>query len=126
MTLAITGIYAATLTGLYLALSVRVISHRRAHRINLGDGGDPDLTRRMRAHGNFAEYAPLGLILLGISEMQGTAPLWLHVLGGMLLAGRLAHGINFTYNLRLPVLRVGGMMLTFFALGLGAVLVLPL
>ncbi len=125
MTLAITGVYAAALTALYLLLSARVILVRRAQGINLGDGGNPDMLRRMRAHGNFAEYAPLGLILLLIAEQQGTAALWLHVTGGMLLAGRVAHGVNFTFGLKSMALRTGGMLLTFSALILGAILVLP-
>ena len=67
----------------------------------------------------------MGLMLLGISETQGVAGLWLHLLGGMQGVGRLAHGMNFSFGLRGPVLRVGGAVLTVFALGLGAVLVLP-
>ena len=126
MTLAVTGIYAAALTALYLLLSLRVIRHRRANGISLGDGGDDAMARKMRAHGNFAEYAPLGLILLAIAELQGEPGLWLHLMGGMLTAGRLAHGLNFSFAWRSPGLRVGGMLLTFAALGLGAVLVLPL
>ncbi len=126
MTLAITGVYAAALTLLYLLLSLRVIAVRRGQKISLGDGDNPDLLRRMRAHGNFAEYAPLGLILLLIAEQQGSAPVWLHLTGLMLLAGRAAHGLNFTYALKSPALRTGGMGLTFLSLILGAILVLPL
>ncbi len=92
MTLAITGSYAAALTLFYLVLSARVIAMRRGGRINLGDGNDPEMLRRIRAHGNFAEYVPLGLILLAIAELQGEAALWLHLTGAMLLAGRLMHG----------------------------------
>ena len=53
--LAVTGIYAAALTGLFLLLSMRVITYRRGKKISLGDGGETEMTRRMRAHGNFAE-----------------------------------------------------------------------
>ena len=126
MTLAITGTYAAALTLLYLLLSARVITVRRSKRINLGDGDDPDLQRRMRAHGNFAEYAPLGLILLLIAEQQGAAPTWLHLTGMLLLLGRFAHGLNFTFGLKSMALRAGGMVATFLSLLLGAILVLPL
>ncbi|MCU0909552.1 MAG: MAPEG family protein [Rhodobacteraceae bacterium] len=126
MTLAITGSYAAALTLFYLLLSARVIAKRRGHRINLGDGDDPDMLRRMRAHGNFAEYAPLGLLLLAIAELQGEAALWLHLTGGLLLAGRLMHGVNFTFALKSMPLRTGGMVLTFLSLLLGAGLSLPI
>jgi uncharacterized membrane protein YecN with MAPEG domain len=125
LTLAITGLYAASLTALYLLLSVRVIIVRRTQRINLGDGGDPDMQRRVRAHGNFAEYVPLGLILLGIAEMQGEAAPWLHLTGGLLMLGRLAHGLNFTFGWKKMPLRTGGMALTFASLLIGAGLALP-
>ena len=59
MTLVITGSYGAALTALFLVLSARVITFRRRNGINLGDGNDPEMLRRMRAQGNFVEYAPL-------------------------------------------------------------------
>jgi uncharacterized membrane protein YecN with MAPEG domain len=126
MTLAVTGLYAALLAALYLVLTARVIRFRRGAGVSLGDGDDPVLRARIRAHGNFAEYAPIGLILLLIAEVQATPAVWLHVLGALLLAGRLLHGINFSFGLRRMPLRVGGMVLTLLALGLGGVLALPL
>jgi hypothetical protein len=36
------------------------------------------------------------------------------------------HGLNFTFGLRKMLLRVGGMVLTFVAMGLAALLALPL
>jgi uncharacterized protein len=121
-----TGLYAAALTLLYLFLTGRVIAFRRAHRINLGDGDNEGMLRRMRAHGNFAEYAPLGLLLLGIAELQGRPNWALHILGAMLLVGRVIHGLNFTLSLKSMLMRTGGMLLTILALALGAVLVLPI
>jgi uncharacterized protein len=125
MMLAITGTYAAALTVLFLLLSARVISFRRQNRISLGDGDDPEMVRRIRAQGNFAEYATLGIVLLGIAELQGEAAPWLYSMGTMLLVGRLAHGLNFSFGWKSPVLRTGGMILTLTSLGIGAVLVLP-
>jgi uncharacterized protein len=125
MTLAVTGTYAAALAGLFLLLTARVIVYRRAERINLGDGSDPVMLRRIRAQGNFVETVPLALILLAIAELQGEAPGWLHLTGGLLLAGRLAHGLNFSFDLKQMQLRVGGMGLTLVAILLGAGLALP-
>jgi uncharacterized protein len=126
MILDVTGVYAAALTVLYLFLTARVIIFRRVNRVSLGDGNDEELLRRMRAHGNFAEYVPLGLLLMGIAEVQGSQTWLLHVVGLMLLAGRLMHGLNFTFALKSMPLRTVGMMLTLTALGLGAVLALPI
>lgn len=108
---AITGLYAGLLALLFVALSARVILHRRGRRIPLGDGGDPTFARRIRAHGNFAEYAPLGLVLLLILEVGGGAAWALHALGLGLLAGRAAHAWAFSTDGSL-LLRTVGMSLT--------------
>ena len=61
---------------------------------------------------NCAEYAPLGLILLAMAEMQG-APVWvLHMLGLMLLVGRLMHGWAMSQTPQNLPFRVYGMLLT--------------
>lgn len=112
----VTPIYAGLLALLYVALSVRVIRGRVAARVGLGDGGNADLMRRIRVHANCAEYAPFGVLLLTIAELQGAGMLWLHVLGGLLLAGRLAHAIGLSTAPEVSALRGGGMALTFSAL----------
>lgn len=126
MTAAITGLYAAALAVLFLVLSARVIVYRRGNSISLGDAGDAVLLARIRAQGNFVEYAPFGVLLLLIAEVQGTAPIWLHLCGGLMLIGRVLHGVNFSFGIRNMMLRLGGMVLTLIALGLGAALCLPI
>lgn len=120
----ITALYAGLLTALYLALTYRVILFRRRHRIDMGDGGDPLLRRYLRGHANFAEYVPLALVLMLLLE-QADRPAWLlHLLGLMLLLGRLAHAWAFsTAGLRLPS-RTLGMVLTTLMLALAGVLCL--
>ena len=126
MTADITGFYAGILACLFVVLSTRVILFRRANKVSLGHGGDQVLQALVRAQGNFAEYAPFGLLLILIAELQGTQGFWLHLCGGLLLAGRIMHGVNFSFGLRKMVLRVGGMLLTVASLIIGAVLALPL
>ena len=77
----ITALYAALLTALFVALSVRVVAARRGSGAALGDGGNPDLLRRIRVQGNFAEYVPLALILSGLAEGLHTSVWLLHLLG---------------------------------------------
>ena len=77
----VTALYAALLALLLLLLARSTILRRQTARILLGDGADEPLQRRIRAHANFAEYAPLGLILLALCEAQGAPPLVLHALG---------------------------------------------
>ena len=122
--MAVTGIYAGLLAALYLHLTSRVIRFRRGHRIDMGDGGQVLLRRYVRAHANFAEYAPFGLLLLALVESTGW-PAWLvHLLGLMLLGGRLAYAWSVSVaELREPS-RVVGMVLTTAMLGLAALLCL--
>lgn len=116
--LSVTAIYAGILAILYVLLSNHVAGTRRAEQISLGDGDSKRLQRRSRAHGNFAEYAPFGLLLLALLEAQG-APGWaIHALGLLLLFGRLLHGAAFLRRRMSLPLRVAGMGLTFAAIGL--------
>ena len=55
----ITGMYAGILALFLVALSVRTLRTRRRNQIAVGDGGNSEMLRAMRVHGNFAEYAPL-------------------------------------------------------------------
>ncbi len=79
--ISITPLYAGLIALLFVALSYRVITVRRGNKISLGDAGRSDMAYRIRAQANCAEYAPMGLILLAMAEMQG-APGWVvHILG---------------------------------------------
>lgn len=116
MPVAVTPVYAGLLTLLYLALSLRVIGRRHALRVALGDGGDEVLMRRQRAHANFVEYAPLGLVLLALAELNGVAAWGLHAIGAALLAGRALHGYGISRTPERLAFRSAGMVLTFGAL----------
>lgn len=118
----VTALYAALLALLLLVLSLRVVRGRGAERVSLGTGGSTRLERRIRAQANFAEYVPLALILIGLLEVADASPVLLHLLGLLLLAGRLLHGYALSFTERNIPARVGGMALTFAAIGLGAVL----
>jgi uncharacterized membrane protein YecN with MAPEG domain len=87
----ITPLYAALAAVILIVLALRVIGARRGHSVAIGDGADEDLARRIRAHGNFAEYTPLALVLILLLELGG-APAWqLHPLGAALILGRIVH-----------------------------------
>ena len=120
MNLAITALYAGVLGLLFLALSLNVIRMRRSEHVGLGHDGAPKLERAIRAHANFAEYAPFVLLLMGIAELSGTADWRLHLVGGLLLTGRLLHAYCFACTAGHVPSRFGGMVLTFAALLGGA------
>lgn len=116
MDLPITSLFAALLTALFIYLCAQVILYRRANRLSIGDEGDRNLLRLMRAQGNFAEYTPLALLLLALAELQGAPSGLVGVLGLMLLAGRLLHAIAFVIKGTPMSFRVYGMVLTFLML----------
>lgn len=47
-----------------VVLTLQVGRLRGQKRINLGDGGDPELLAAIRAHGNFMEFTPILLLLI--------------------------------------------------------------
>lgn len=112
----ITALYAGLLALLFLGLSWRVITYRRAKRLGLGDEGDKGLLKRMRAQANCAEYAPISLILILCLELKGVAAIWLHVAGIAVLAGRVIHGFGFSASPPKLKLRQLGMVLTLAAI----------
>ena len=91
MPLAITPLYAVILTLIYIVLSARIIVMRRGERISLGWSGNAELQKRVRIHGNFAEYVPLALILLAMAELRGAGHFALNALCLLLVAARCAH-----------------------------------
>ncbi|MGB3246527.1 MAG: MAPEG family protein [Sulfitobacter sp.] len=119
-----TALYAALLTLLFITLSWRVIMYRRANSISLGDNDDKALRKRMRAQANFIEYAPLGLILMLITELQSAPEIALHAMGLTLLVGRVLHAVGFSSTPQKMVLRQIGMVLTLGMLVLSALALL--
>lgn len=87
----ITLLYAALCTLLILALAGRVMAARMKYRVGLGDGGNTELNRRVRAHANAVEYVPLALLLLGGMELNGYPDWLIHAFGGTLLLSRVLH-----------------------------------
>ena len=87
----ITMFYAGLCTLLVLVLAVRVIARRLQAKIGIGDGGDHEMQRRVRAHANSVAYLPLALLLLGGMELNGYPNAVIHAFGATLLVSRLLH-----------------------------------
>jgi uncharacterized membrane protein YecN with MAPEG domain len=89
--LAITLTTAAAAALINIWIAARIGTLRRRFGIVIGDGGNPALIARMRAHSNFVEYAPFFLILLGLVELAvGQSP-WLWVAAIAFILGRILH-----------------------------------
>ncbi len=121
-----TAIYASLLALLFIYLSFCVIRLRRSVQVGVGDGGDKLLQRAIRVHGNFAEYVPFALLLVGIAEFNGLGAFWLHFMGIALLAGRALHAYGVSKPKEDLRIRVAGMVLTFSVLLVGAIVNLVL
>lgn len=120
----VTPLYAALLALWFVVLSVRVISLRGRHHVSLGDEDRPDLRRAIRGHANFAEYVPLALLLLLILELSRFSIYVVHLLGAVLLVGRLLHGYAFAFTQQWKFGRAAGVVLTFAVLVLASILCL--
>jgi uncharacterized membrane protein YecN with MAPEG domain len=87
----ITGLYAGLCGVLLLVLSVRVSQRRLATKVGIGTGGDGELERRIRAHANLVENAPLALLLLFFIEQSGVAAAYIHAAGAAFVIARVLH-----------------------------------
>jgi uncharacterized membrane protein YecN with MAPEG domain len=83
---------AAALINFWLA--VRISQVRSAENVWVGDGGNARLIARMRAQLNFAEYAPLVLILLALVELARGASIYLWVVALLFVIGRVLHAFG--------------------------------
>ncbi len=80
---------ACAILNLWLAMRVGMV--RRAEKISIGDGGSPRLTARMRAQLNFAEYAPIVLILIALIELAVGTVDWLWGVAALFVVARILH-----------------------------------
>lgn len=83
---------AAALLNFWLGL--RVSQLRMSEKIMVGDGGNPRLLARMRAQLNFAEYAPLVLILIALVELARGTQAWLWGVALLFVVGRVLHAFG--------------------------------
>ncbi|WP_298452124.1 MAPEG family protein [uncultured Marinobacter sp.] len=125
MLLPVTGVFAAVLGILMLVLSAYVVKFRVKYKKVMGVTDNPDFQAAVRAHGNLVEYAPIGLIMLGIAELNGVASGLIYWTGMSLVVGRLLHAwgmINGHGGEHKA--RALGMVLTWLAMLAAAILLL--
>ena len=92
----IVAVYAAINLLLVVLLAFRVIGSRMTNKISLGAGGNEDMERRIRSHGNAIENIPSLLIAMVILAAMA-APIWsIHLVGVLLTAGRFFHAFGLS------------------------------
>ena len=118
----VTAVFTALLALMLVGLSVRVTVLRAKKKISFFDGGDPELGRALRAQGNFIEYVPMALLLMGLIEATGASAGLVYGYGAVLAAARVVHA----WGLYADVFnaRVAGTSATWVLLAAGALMVL--
>lgn len=120
MHIPITLFFTGILGFVFFAHSMRTIITRRQTHTVLGNGDSDHMLRRIRTHGNFAEYVPFLLLILLLLELSEVSSPPLYAFGVAIVLGRLFHA----YGLHSPVTpgwaRTVGMQLTMWPLILGS------
>jgi hypothetical protein len=90
-------------------LGMRIGQVRMRDKVSVGDGGNDQLLRRMRAQANFVEFTPFVLILIAAIELATGTSMWLWAVMTIYMLGRVAHGLGMEND---SVLRRIGVMAT--------------
>lgn len=124
--LIITPLYAASLTLIFICLSIRTLRQRRLSQVALGNGNDDELLRRARVHANFSEYVPIALIMATFVEMQSAHWFVVNLVCFCLLFGRVLHAFGVSQANENFKYRVIGMALTFTSLAFSSFTIIAL
>ncbi|MET0370628.1 MAG: MAPEG family protein [Sphingobium sp.] len=111
MLLPVTLTLAALCAFINFWLALRCGRARMPAKVLHGDGGDPLLVKRMRAHANFTEYTPIVLILCALVELAVGASIWLWIAAAVYALARIAHGFGMDAD-KPTVWRAGGILIT--------------
>jgi uncharacterized membrane protein YecN with MAPEG domain len=118
----IVALYVGLNAILLALLSMNVGRYRGAQQaVQPGEQGEGALTRAIRAHGNYIEYAPAVLLILLVLAALGKPPLYLHLYGGIFTAARVLHAVGMTQEKHPNPLRVVGALATMLLLLVGGV-----
>lgn len=109
------ALWAGLLILLLLVMSLLVVRQRSKHNVMLGDDGVAELARAARAFGNAAEYAPAGIAALAVLALAQAPAVVVHICGGVLFAGRVAHAIGLSLTGGPSIGRIVGMVATWLA-----------
>ena len=120
----ITALWAGLLGLLMLALAMLVVRARQTENVIFGDGGNLVLLQRIRVHGNFTEYVPMGVLLMLVLELNGASAAVLHGIGGSLFAARLLHAFGLSSSTGTTLGRFSGTVLTWLVVLVGSALTL--
>ncbi|WP_150911571.1 MAPEG family protein [Marinobacter halotolerans] len=117
MIVPVSAVFAAVLGLLLLFLSFLVSRYRLKFKQGLGVSEDIDFQATVRAHANLVEYAPIGLIMLAIAELNGVSSTLIYWIGMGFVVGRLLHAFGMINGRGGPhMARMAGILLTWLAI----------
>ncbi len=108
----ITAITAGVIIILQMILFMYAAIGRGKNRQGLGDGGKPDMLKRIRMHGNLIENAPIILIVMALLEGAGVARSVLIVAGAIFVLARILHPLGLMKSANRTGFRFAGATLT--------------
>lgn len=125
MIVPVSAVFAAVLGILLIVLSILVSRFRLKYKKSLGVTDDQDFEAAVRAQANLVEYAPLGLMMLAIAELNGVASGLIYWTGMAFVVGRILHAFGMINGRGGPhVARLVGVLLTWAGILAMAVLLL--
>jgi uncharacterized membrane protein YecN with MAPEG domain len=78
----------------YLILTIITIKERKAARVAYGDGFNKDLTKAIRAHGNFFEFTVFFIISSFLLEILDGVLTYVFLVNIVFLFGRISHAYS--------------------------------
>jgi hypothetical protein len=117
MIVPVSAVFAAVLGLLLIFLSLLVSRHRLKLKQGMGVSEDIDFQATVRAHANLVEYAPMGLIMLAVAELNGVPGALIYWTGMGFVVGRLLHAFGMINGRGGPhIARMAGILLTWLAI----------
>ena len=108
----VSAVTAGILILLQILLMALTVLARRRNRQSLGDGGNPEMLRAMRRHGNLAENAALFIAGFTLLEMLGAPRAPFEIMCAVFVLGRISHAIGLSLKNAVNPLRVLGVFAT--------------
>jgi uncharacterized membrane protein YecN with MAPEG domain len=78
----------------YLVLTIITIKARRVALVEYGDGLNKDLTKAIRAHGNFFEFTVFFIISSFLLEVLDGALIYIFLVNIIFFLGRISHAYS--------------------------------
>ena len=108
VTPAVSALTAGVLILLQMFLLLTVVLARRSNRQSLGDGGNANMLRAIRRHGNLAENAAIFVVSVALLEMLGESRTVVEILCAAFLLARLSHAIGLSFGRTVNIFRFLG------------------